>query len=107
MKQARSGELNAELGHQRTRRTEGCARALPARRAAAELGRSGERARAFESTPGRRRGTAEFLGRDEDACDDTVTEPCRSRAAGNGSLADPADVFGAARVADEEMTPAC
>jgi hypothetical protein len=27
-----------------------------------------------------------------------LTNPCRSRAPGNGSLADPEDVFGAARV---------
>ncbi len=35
----------------------------------------------------------------------TVTTPCRSRDPGNGTLADPAEVFGAAGVCYRERTP--
>jgi hypothetical protein len=47
---------------------------------------------------GRRRGTAEFLGRDEEPTTTPLLNPCRSRDAVRGALADPEDVFGAARV---------
>jgi hypothetical protein len=47
---------------------------------------------------GRRRGTAEFLGRDEELTTTPLIWPCRSRDAVRGALADPEDVFGAARV---------
>ena len=46
----------------------------------------------------RRRGTAEFLGRDEEPTTTPLLRPCRSRDAVRGALADPEDVFGAARV---------
>jgi hypothetical protein len=43
-------------------------------------------------------GTVEFLGRDVEPMIDRVTIQVAVGAPGNGRLADPADVFGAARV---------
>src|SRR5262249_52498228 len=99
------------------RRTEDFARPLPARRAAPSLGRPSPRRpqrdlSAVTDEPvilnprtGRRRGTAEFLGRDEEPPTTSLSNPFRSRDDVPGALADTENGFGATRVCLLETTP--